>query len=95
MAKTRYYKFDEIFISSLGKQSFNTYNFSVYAEHEVLSIVYDMFAEAQINNFYSSVIYMIEQRKTGNYPTDYRFCLSGRVSVIRVFSNGRKRRYHV
>ena len=77
LENTRYYEFDEIFISSLGKQSFNTYNFSVYAEHEVFSIVYDMLAEVQINDFYSPAIYMIEQRKTGNYPTDYRFCLSG------------------
>ncbi len=44
---------------------------------QLIVIRADMLAEVQINDFYSPAIYMIEQRKTGNYPTDYRFCLSG------------------
>lgn len=75
LANKRYCKFEEIFIDSLEGQSFNTYNFSVYAESEVFSIIYDMPAKIQANNGYSPAIYMIEQRKTGNYPVDYRFYL--------------------
>ncbi len=75
-AEQYYYDFDDFFFYSYTIRRMNTYNFSIVAESEDVTIAYDTVATVQANGQFSPVVFLVEQIRTTSCPIKYSFELS-------------------